>query len=535
MATKFGYVRDKQPLSINWAEISKSFNDRLAADEAERQSKREDIQKQYDDLSQQLINKPTGADTDLNYAISSFSTQAAQSSLDALNKLKSGEMTEQEYYNRRANLKSSTNNLFLYAKNFNNQLEENLKLIQSQDPNNRGSDGMAFQMAIAQDMLNFKNTVAVIDPATDEVVLVKTDAEGNPTNEIVNVAQLGYLSTQKEYDYNYKDQIKKSIEGRGVTKYEKDGKSITTIQGAEIDPKTATATVNALAESLLGDEAQQRSILAQNGYKYTQDENLKGKDGYIYYDINTNTYDVDTAAALEFVKQDINNSIPVEIKSTISDYQKQTLANQDRAYREGVRQFNETLGLKQAQLIAENDLSVTDISSPTNFFRTTGGVDTTANNYIRSVNRNSFDTPQEQRDVAINLNEVLKTVDIDDAIISFDDTIKTITEEQYIPGVPGTQTPGIRRDAIMSEPVLIVNVPGVTTQPIKIPVNEKVNEYLELIMNSLGNAKKTNTTINPSDFSFIVNNDFYNPVAKQQEGQDKTENKGSRASGFNPD
>jgi len=87
----------------------------------------------------------------------------------------------------------------------------------------------------------------------------------------------------------------------------------------------------------------------------------------------------------------------------------------------------------------------------------------------------------------------------------------------------------------MSEPVLIVNVPGVTTQPIKIPVNEKVNEYLELIMNSLGNAKKTNTTINPSDFSFIVNNDFYNPVAKQQEGQDKTENKGSRASGFNPD
>ena len=130
---------------------------------------------------------------------------------------------------------------------------------------------MAFQMALAQDMLNFKNTVAVIDPATDEVILVKTDEEGNPTNEIVNVAQLGYLSTQKEYAYNYKRKISDAIEGRGVAKYEKDGKTITTIQGAEINPKTATATVDALAESLVGDEAQQRCILYPNGNKYTQD------------------------------------------------------------------------------------------------------------------------------------------------------------------------------------------------------------------------------------------------------------------------
>mgnify|MGYP003137154013 FL=1 len=313
----YGYVRDKEPLSINWAEISKSFNDRLAADEAERQKKRDDIQKQYDDLSQQLINKPTGADTDLNSAISSFSTQAAQASLENLNKLKRGEISEQEYYNRRANLKSSTSNLFLYANNFNNQLQENLALIQTQVPDKQGSGGMAFQMALAQDMLNFKNTVAVIDPATDEVILVKTDEEGNPTNEIVNVAQLGYLSSQQELAYNYKGKISDAIKGRGVAKYTTDdGTTITTIQGAEINPKTATATVNALAESLLGDEAQQRSILYQNGYKYTQDESLKGKEGYIYYDINNNTYDVDTDAALKFVKQDINNSIPVQVDTS---------------------------------------------------------------------------------------------------------------------------------------------------------------------------------------------------------------------------
>lgn len=307
----YGYVRDKEPLGVNWAEISKNFNDRLAADEAERQGKRDDIQKQYDELSQQLIDKPTGADTDLNSAISSFTTQASQASLDALNRLKRGEISEQEYYNRRANLKSSTSNLFLYANNFNNQLQENLSLIQSQDPDKQGSGGMAFQMALAQNMLNFKNTVAIIDPATDEVMLVKTDEEGNPTNEVVSVSQLGNLSTQKEMSYNYRKQIANRLDGKGTQKYrDKDGREVITILGAEIDSQTAKNTIDAIANSLLGDEAQQRSILYQNGYKYTQDESLKGKDGYIYYDIKNGTYDFDPAKAKEILVKDITSSIP---------------------------------------------------------------------------------------------------------------------------------------------------------------------------------------------------------------------------------
>ena len=313
----YGYVRDKEPLGINWAEISKNFNDRLAADEAERQGKRDDIQKQYDELSQELIDKPTGADIDLNSAISSFSTQASQASLENLNKLKRGEISEREYYNRRANLKSSTSNLFLYANNFNNQLQENLSLIQSQDPDKQGSGGMAFQMALAQDMLNFKNTVAIIDPATDEVMLVKTDEEGNPTNEVVSVSQLGNLSSQKEMSYNYKGRVARALENRGVSKYTKeDGTIVTTLQGVDIKPGTASATIDKLAESLVGDESQILSILYQNGHQYTQDESLKGKDKYIYYDIKNGTYDYDKNKAVEFVKEDINNSIPVSIDTS---------------------------------------------------------------------------------------------------------------------------------------------------------------------------------------------------------------------------
>jgi len=517
MALGYGYVRDDDPVQVNWSEISKSFTDRIKADQVDRQKRKDDIQEKFNDLQKDLINKPQGYNADLNKVVGSFSGQASTASLDLLNKLKTGQISEQEYYTKRANLKSSTENFFLYSKNFNDNYDRLMDLAKSNDPNKKLSAESIFQLQLASDMLDFKNTTAIVDPGTNELILVKTDEDGNPTDEIVNVSQLGYLSSDEKLSYNYKNVISENLKNRGVRKFTENGKVITTIQGVEVDAKTGEAAINGLAEAIVGDQSQIISILAQNGYTITKDPSKKNDPKTIYYDMNTSKYDFDRKAALDIVTDEINNSISVEVKDEISRYQQEQLDRTDRAYEEGVRQFNQTLALKQAELIAENDLSATDISSPTNFFRTSEGVDMTANNYIRSVNQNSFDTPQEQRDVAINLNEVLKTADIDDAIISFDDTIQTITEEQYIPGVPGTQTPGIRRDAIMSEPVLVINVPGVTTQPIKIPVNDKINEYLELIMNSLGNAKKTNTTINPSQFSFIVNNDFYNPGTNQEE------------------
>ena len=171
-----------------------------------------------------------------------------------------------------------------------------------------------FQMGLASDMLDFKNTTAIIDPGTNELILVKTDEQGNPTNEIVNVSQLGYLSSQEELSYNYKDQIDKAIKRRGAKKTrDKDGKETVTILGAVLDTKEANTTIDALADSLLGDEAQVLSILYQNGYEFTQDESMKGKDKTIYFDINTNEYDYDRNDAKNILIEDIKTAIPQTI------------------------------------------------------------------------------------------------------------------------------------------------------------------------------------------------------------------------------
>ena len=314
MALGYGYVRDDDPVQINWREISKNFTDRIQADQADRQKRKDDIQAEYNQLQKDLINKPQGYNTDLNNVVGSFANQASVASLDLLNKLKTGQISEQEYYTKRANLKSSTENFFLYSNNFNENYDKYMKLATSNDPNNRLSGKAMFQMGLASDMLDFKNTTAIIDPGTNELILVKTDEQGNPTNEIVNVSQLGYLSSQEELSYNYKDQIDKAIKRRGAKKTrDKDGKETVTILGAVLDTEEANTTIDALADSLLGDEAQVLSILYQNGYEFTQDESMKGKDKTIYFDINTNEYDYDRNDAKNILIEDIKTAIPQTI------------------------------------------------------------------------------------------------------------------------------------------------------------------------------------------------------------------------------
>ena len=515
----YGYVRDKEPLNINWSEVSKNFSDNLKEQEKVRQDKRDDIQEQYSELTKSLIDRPQGANSDLNTVIGSYSDQASQAALANLNKLKRGEISEREYYTRRANMKSSTENFFLYADKFNTQLAENMELVQSQDPDKQASGRMINQLSIAQEFLNFQNTTAIIDPATDELILVRTDEDGNPTDEVIDVTQLGYLSTEKELAFNYRGDIQKRLANRGIKQYTKDGKIITTIQGAEIDLSTATGTVDTLAKSLVTSEANALSVLDQNGYKYTSDEKLynENQGEYIFYDMKNNKYLYDQDAAEAIVKAEITSQIPVEQKEELSTYQKRTLANVDRAFNQGVKEYDQNFALLQQKQLAENGLTASNVSSPSNFIRSTSGSDITANNYIRSINEDSVNTEQKQRDVVINLNEVLNTVGVKDAVLTInkggekiayeDQSKEPVSFEQYRNYGKSNQT----------KPSIVINIPGVTEGNIVVPVDYKIPDYIEKIMNAIGNAKKTNTTIKGSDFEFIVNNEFYNPGIEEQE------------------
>ena len=63
MPTGYGYVRDKEPLFVNWAEVSQKFTDQLKADEEERIATKDNILNDRADFNKTLQNRPVGQNT----------------------------------------------------------------------------------------------------------------------------------------------------------------------------------------------------------------------------------------------------------------------------------------------------------------------------------------------------------------------------------------------------------------------------------------------------------------------------------------
>jgi len=303
MALGYGYVRDDDPVQINWREISKNFTDRLQADEASRNKRKADIQQSYNDFQKDLINRPQGYNTDLNTAISSFSNQASQASLANLNAL----ITEQEFYRRRANLKGSTENMFQYANNFNSKYDFYMK---------RALDGISskeeiFMKELFQNYTNFKDIAPIIDPSSNEVLFVKLDKDGKVTDEVVDVTQLGFMSEYQKDKYDLGAAITEKLKQFGLkTIREADGREVTTLFDAAVDQKEFNNAIEKLADEILSVDENLRSILTDTlGYDFTTDTTELNK---VFYNQKTNEFEETDQQRI-----DARNHIISEIKARI--------------------------------------------------------------------------------------------------------------------------------------------------------------------------------------------------------------------------
>ena len=307
MALGYGYVRDDDPVQINWREISKNFTDRLQADEASRNKRKADIQQSYNDFQKDLINRPQGYNTDLNTAISSFSNQASQASLANLNALKSGQITEQEFYRRRANLKGSTENMFQYANNFNGKYDFYMK---------RALDGISskeeiFMKELFQNYTNFKDITPIIDPSSNEVLFVKLDKDGKVTDEAVDVTQLGFMSEYQKDKYDLGAAITDKLKQFGLkTIREADGREVSTLFDAAVDQKEFNNAIEKLADEILSVDENLRSVLTDTlGYDFTTDTAELDK---VFYNQKTNEFEETDQQRI-----DARNHVISEIKARI--------------------------------------------------------------------------------------------------------------------------------------------------------------------------------------------------------------------------
>ena len=88
MPTGYGYVRDSEPLAVDWAAVSKKFTDQLKSQEDERLATKKEILDNRADFQKTLLDRPVGQNTALNNIMSGFANQLSEYSLSNLNQYK---------------------------------------------------------------------------------------------------------------------------------------------------------------------------------------------------------------------------------------------------------------------------------------------------------------------------------------------------------------------------------------------------------------------------------------------------------------
>ena len=127
MAVGYGYVRSEEPTIVDWGAITKQATDSLAALDADRKKRRADIEETSREYYKELANRPVSQNTAFNTFMSDYSSQASKAMLAITNQLKTGEITEEEFYRKRGNISSQTqimlSNFKSYAENYDKAIE----------------------------------------------------------------------------------------------------------------------------------------------------------------------------------------------------------------------------------------------------------------------------------------------------------------------------------------------------------------------------------------------------------------------------
>lgn len=214
----FGYVRDQKPNVVDWANVGREMGKTLELEFDDRRKRKEDINQQDRDFAKQLLDQPQGSYAEANRFISDFSSQASQQALNDLKLLKTGEISEREYYKRRANLTSGTEIMFLAGQKFNENYESAMKSIQD------GSSSvlLADLKSKMEGYTNFANHGTYINPLTGTVNVSSLDENGVVSSlkgDFMDASELLKLSTADFKNFELDKRINDVLKGLGKLTY----------------------------------------------------------------------------------------------------------------------------------------------------------------------------------------------------------------------------------------------------------------------------------------------------------------------------
>ena len=331
MPTGYGYVRDKEPLFVNWAEVSQKFTDQLKADEEARLATKKEILDNRNEFTKTLLNKPVGQNTALNRILSGYTDQVREYSLSNLQRYKDKDTTLAEYNAFENNLKSGTDLLFDAVEGFNSNFDNYAQ---------RAQDGSAskievFMHELTQNYTDFGRVSLDVDPKTGEVIISELGEDGNPTGKTLDVSQLGYFSKFTRDKYDIDGAVNTVAENLG-TKFLQDteGRSLK-YQGQLYDEIVSNEELmkglDTEIKSLIDEGFELESVLADSmNYKIVTDKTDNPFD--LYFNQDTNEFEITDAqkqAAFDHVKEKMLKALDIdrrepEAEDELSDSQIQS-------------------------------------------------------------------------------------------------------------------------------------------------------------------------------------------------------------------
>lgn len=295
----FGYVRDTKPVVTDWAQVGRDMGKVITDEFTDREGRKADIEKQSAEIAKNLLDAPVGQYEQANRFVSDFSSQAQQQALADLRLLKNNQISEREYYNRRANLKSGTDLMFTAVQKFNENYDGAMQNILDGKSSVLLSD-LKSQM---QGYLNFADSGTYINPATASVNVSKLNPDGtvstDPSN-FMNAGMLLKLSTTDFKNFELDKTVKNVTDNLGKITYRaEDGttKSVSMFDIGLLTPeerekfkrdeafqKKLNTALEEQVDAIVGDKNSQAaaSILADHtGKKYSLnfDPKLFNEDG----------------------------------------------------------------------------------------------------------------------------------------------------------------------------------------------------------------------------------------------------------------
>jgi len=367
----YGYVRDSKPNIINWADIGKQMSDAIDKEITGRQKRKDDINAKSAEFSSQLLDQPQGSYAEANRFMSDFSSQASKQALRDLQALKSGVISEQEYYQRRANLKTGTDLMFKAGNSFNENYQASMDRIN----NGEASVLEADLKAQMEGYLNFAKSGSYINPLTGSVNVSILDEFGNVSSkrgDFMDASELVRLSTESFNNFKLDATLKQVTDALGTFTYrDASGKEVSvtslnfgSLTEAQRDEfiKNINGAVDLEVDAIVGgvNSKVAASILADHsGTQYSLTFDEKNKDvNKIFYDPNGNV--VLTTTQLDKAKDIVRNKLKARVDASI----KQPLPKTETGTEKGARnklEANIRLGeFFRDALAAGNDQSLNE-------------------------------------------------------------------------------------------------------------------------------------------------------------------------------